>query len=541
MRIILDKIFTITAWFCAIMMIVILGIYLLPMFSKGVTAVVFQGTVEFRELQLVKHGRGDEKAVQQELEKSEKLRNELRAIISEFRKGMNREAIGERIRDIYKDYKDELKNKGIEGDQYRTLYSKAKEIRNAFCDLLESNDNNFVLSELDKILAQRNNLNFESKLTQEMFRLAENYKHNVEKIDLARQSENETALVEIEGILNVLFGPELKSDSPAPLLAKDQFGMTRWDMVERQLNLILYEHKWVTNEENPDGPLVMESIPRKDIFAGTVMADFFVRLENEAEDIFKPRLTIYWNYFTDDNESSYFIGGVGPEIYGTIILTVMSMVFVIPFGIITAAWLVECARENIFTSIIRMSINSLAGVPSIVFGMFGMAFFVLWAQPQFEIDPEACILAGSLTLALLTLPVMIRSSEEAIRSVPQTYKEASLGLGAGRTRTFILVTLPAALPGILTGIILSLSRVAGETAPVLLTAAVAVGEVPDSILDPTRTLATSSYYMAIGDRIAAMVPHKQFGMVVTLITMVLLLNAAAIILRARIFKKLKGH
>ena len=541
MRHILDKIFTITAWCSAMLMILILGIYLTPMFSRGITALVFQGTVEFREMQLIKHNRGDNAAVSEELEKSEKLRNELRGLIAEFRNGLDREALDIKIRDIYKDYKDELKNKDIEGDQYRNLYSKAKDIRDPFRNLLESNDKEYVNSELDKILVQKDDPDFKGTIAEEFFTLAEKYKKNIAKIDLNKQSENEAALQEIEDNLNVLFGPILDPDIPAPHLAKDQFGMTRMDMVHRCLDLIIYDHQWVEDENNPGGPLVHKAVPRKEIFAGTALEEFFVRLENEINDIFMPRLTIYWNYFTDDNESSYFIGGVGPEIYGTIILTVMSMVFVIPFGIITAAWLVECAKENIITSIIRMSINSLAGVPSIVFGMFGLAFFVLWAQPRFGAEPQTCILAGSMTLALLTLPVMIRASEEAIRSVPQTYKEASLGLGAGRTRTFVFVTLPAALPGILTGIILSLSRVAGETAPVLLTAAIAVGPKPDSIMEPTRTLATASYYMAVGDRIAAMVPHKQFGMVVTLITMVLLFNAVAIVLRARIFKKLKGH
>ena len=146
-----------------------------------------------------------------------------------------------------------------------------------------------------------------------------------------------------------------------------------------------------------------------------------------------------------------------------------------------------------------------------------------------------------MTLAILTLPVMIRASEEAIRSVPQTYKEASLALGAGRFRTFVRVILPAALPGILTGIILSLSRIAGETAPILFTGAVALGPIPKSVFQPTRTLSYGSYDMAVGDRVAMMVPHNQYGMVVTLVALILLLNGMAIMLRGRVFKKLKGQ
>jgi phosphate transport system permease protein len=146
-----------------------------------------------------------------------------------------------------------------------------------------------------------------------------------------------------------------------------------------------------------------------------------------------------------------------------------------------------------------------------------------------------------MTLAVLTLPVMIRSSEEAIRTVPQTYKEASLALGASPFKTFVAVTLPAALPGILTGVILSLSRVAGETAPILFTAGIAVGPVPKSVFQTTRTLSYGSWDMAVADKIAPQVPHQQYGMVVTLVLLILCLNAVAIITRSRVFKRLKGQ
>ncbi len=142
---------------------------------------------------------------------------------------------------------------------------------------------------------------------------------------------------------------------------------------------------------------------------------------------------------------------------------------------------------------------------------------------------------------MLVLPVVIRASEEAIKAVPQSYKEASLALGAGKFRTFVSVTLPAAAPGILTGIILSISRAAGETAPILFTAAVAVGPVPETITQPTRTLSYGSYDIAVGDRLAAQVPHQQYGMVMTLIILVLVLNLAAIIIRGRLETKLRGQ
>jgi len=202
---------------------------------------------------------------------------------------------------------------------------------------------------------------------------------------------------------------------------------------------------------------------------------------------------------------------------------------------------VECAPDGQVIRIIRMCINTLAGVPSIVFGLFGLAFFVLFLFPLLGFESKPCILAASMTLAVLTLPVMIRASEEAIRAVPQSYKEGALALGSSRFHTFVTVTLPAALPGILTGVILSLSRIAGETAPILFTGAVSLGDVPKSVFDPTRTLSYGSYDMAVGDRLAMMVPHNQYGMVVTLVMLILILNAMAVVLRSHVFKKLRGQ
>jgi phosphate transport system permease protein len=188
-----------------------------------------------------------------------------------------------------------------------------------------------------------------------------------------------------------------------------------------------------------------------------------------------------------------------------------------------------------------MCVNTLAGVPSIVFGLFGLAFFVIYLLPRMGLREGSSILAGSLTLALLVLPVIIRASEEAIRAVPSAYKEASLALGASRFRCFVSVTLPAAMPGILTGLILSMSRAAGETAPILFTAGVAMGPVPTSLSQPTRTLSYSSYDMAVGDKMAMLAPHNQFGMVMTLVAIVLLLNIVAIVLRGRMARKLRGQ
>ena len=538
-RNIINNLFTATAWVSAMLLIAILGIVLIPMFVKGSTAVFFKGTVEFREMQLELYGRGNPEEIKQEVAETEAVRDELRAIISDFRNGLDRDNIRNNVRSIYREYGDELKLKGTARDIYTENRKIAKDLRDLICDAMESNDKDLVNTKLNTVLESENNPIFKDSVISEYFPIVRDFQHTIKDIDLNKQAEINESLVIIEEGLAKLFGP--KPDEPSPAMAKDKYGMTRLDMVNRQLDQILNEYRWEANPDNPDGLQIQVAVPRKEIFAGTDLEQLFVRLEKDIDKMFHPRFTFYWQFFIDDSHSSHYLGGVGPEILGTLVLTVLSMLFVIPFGIITAAWLVECAKDNWVTTVIRMSINSLAGVPSVVFGVFGMAFFVLWLFPALGMEPVRCILAGSMTLALLTLPVMIRASEEAIRSVPNTYKEASLGLGAGRTRTFICITLPAALPGILTGVILSLSRVAGETAPIIFTATVALGPLPKSIFDTTRTLSFGSYDMAVGDRIAMMVPHNQFGMVSTLILLILLLNTVAIIFRARIFKKLKGH
>jgi len=278
--------------------------------------------------------------------------------------------------------------------------------------------------------------------------------------------------------------------------------------------------------------------PQYGSFSGTSLLPLFTLVEETLDISLKPRFTFYWQYFIDDSTPGHYFGGVGPEVLGTLMLTMLAMCFAVGPGVLSAAYLVEYAGDNLIVKIIRICINTLAGVPSIVYGLFGMAFFVTY------VTRHPGILSAAMTLALLVLPVIIRASEEAIRAVPQTYREAAMGLGAGKFRSFITVTLPAAGPGILTGIILSLGRAAGETAPILFAGAAALAPIPDFgckwWLQETRALSYGCYDITIGDKLAMMVPHKQFGMVMTLIMLVLCLNIVAIIIRSRMSKKLRG-
>ncbi len=241
---------------------------------------------------------------------------------------------------------------------------------------------------------------------------------------------------------------------------------------------------------------------------------------------------INWTFLSQPPIDSMTKGGILPCIVGTLCLSLGAIGVALPIGVASAIYLNEYARPGRIVRLIRLGINNLAGVPSVVFGLFGLAFFVVYLKMGVS------ILAGSLTLGALTLPVIIGSTEEALRAVPDTYREASLGLGATKWQTIYRVVLPAALPGILTGTILGLSRAAGETAPIMFTAAVFfTPSLPTSIFDEIMALPYHIYVLATaGTEIEATRP-LQYGTALVLIVLVLGLNLIAIIYRSRLRKK----
>ena len=243
---------------------------------------------------------------------------------------------------------------------------------------------------------------------------------------------------------------------------------------------------------------------------------------------------ITWEFLTQAPTDSMTKGGILPCIVGTLCLGIGAIVVALPIGVSFAIYLNEYARPGRLLRLIRLGISNLAGVPSVVFGLFGLAFFVIWLKMG------ESILAGVLTLAALTLPVIIGSTEEALKSVPDTYREASLALGATRWQTIYRVVLPAALPGILTGAILGLSRAAGETAPIMFTAAVFfTPTLPTSPFSKIMALPYHIYVLATaGTNIEATRP-LQYGTALVLIAMVLGMNLVAIVWRARLRKRMK--
>jgi phosphate transport system permease protein len=218
-------------------------------------------------------------------------------------------------------------------------------------------------------------------------------------------------------------------------------------------------------------------------------------------------------------------GGIWPAIVGTFWLTIGTAIFSVPLGVAIAIYLSEYARDNNFTRTIRLAIINLAGIPSVVYGLFGLGLFVLALQFG------SSILAGSLTLSIMTLPVIISTSEEALRSVPQSFRTVSVSLGGTKWQTIRKVVLPNALPGIITGVILGLERAAGETAPILFTvAAFFLPQLPTSIFD--KTMALPYHLFVISTQVPGMPLQLQFGTALVLMVFVLSMTLSATIIRS---------
>ncbi|WP_406670495.1 phosphate ABC transporter permease PstA [Methanolobus sp. ZRKC4] len=227
-------------------------------------------------------------------------------------------------------------------------------------------------------------------------------------------------------------------------------------------------------------------------------------------------------------------GGIYPALMGTIYLIIMSMAVALPVGILAAIYLNEYAKPGRTTWTIEMAINNLAGTPSVVFGLFGLAMFVKYLG----FGPS--LLAASLTLALLILPVIIRASQEALITVPKEYREASLALGVTKWQTIRKVVLPAAIPGMVTGAILSVGRVAGETAPILLTgAAYFLPRLPDSVYSQFMALPYHLFVLATAGTNIAKTRPTQYGTALVLLIIVLGVNLVAVSLRSHYRKKLQ--
>ncbi|MCE5328633.1 MAG: phosphate ABC transporter permease PstA [Planctomycetaceae bacterium] len=235
---------------------------------------------------------------------------------------------------------------------------------------------------------------------------------------------------------------------------------------------------------------------------------------------------VTWNFLTDRPREMGKAGGILPMIVGTLAVTALAVLIAAPVGVVTAIFLTEYTREGKLTAVIRFGADCLAGIPSIIFGLFGFVFFAITLKMGLS------ILAGGLTLAIMVLPTIIRTSEEAIRAVPAAYREVSLGLGATRWQTVTNVVLRSALPGISTGIVLSIGRSVSETAALILTAGSAL-RMPQSLMESSRTLSVH-FYILSREGISM---DNAYATAAILIVAILLINIAAYWLMSRFIAK----
>ena len=235
---------------------------------------------------------------------------------------------------------------------------------------------------------------------------------------------------------------------------------------------------------------------------------------------------ISWDFLTQVPRSGMRAGGILPAIVGTFYLTIGTAAFSVPLGIAAAVYLSEYAADSRWTRLIRLAIINLAGIPSVVYGLFGLGLFVLF------LNFGTSILSASLTLSIMTLPVIISTAEEALRAVPQAFRTVSISLGATRWQTIHRIVLPQALPGIMTGVILGLERAAGETAPILFTgAAFFLPRLPGSVFD--ATMALPYHLFVISTQVPEMPAQIQYGTALVLLAFVLGMNLIATVIRSR--------
>jgi phosphate transport system permease protein len=253
---------------------------------------------------------------------------------------------------------------------------------------------------------------------------------------------------------------------------------------------------------------------------------------------------ITWEFLTRDPQTFALdgtLGGIRAAIVGTVYLVLLTVLLAVPVGVMAAVYLTEYAKQNVLTRAIRLAIVNLAGVPSVVYGLFGLGLFVYFLK--FGVS----LLAGACTLAVLVLPLIITASEEALLTVPASFREASLALGASKWQTIWQIVLPTALPGVLTGIILAIGRAAGETAPVMFTCAAAIITLTDlkpQLRDPVMLLSNQLYILATstsarsGKQMELLMLNK-WGTALVLLALVLGMNVVALLFRAKLRKARK--
>lgn len=248
------------------------------------------------------------------------------------------------------------------------------------------------------------------------------------------------------------------------------------------INKVTFRQKLKAYTRTPGSLILMLLVMLAALITFTVLIFLIVYILVHGVPYLKPSL--FSLHYTSENAS------VVPALINTVIMTLLSLLIAVPFGIFSAIFLVEYAKKgNKFVNVIRLTTETLSGIPSIVYGLFGMLFFVNAFHWGYS------LLAGAFTISIMILPLIMRTTEEALLAVPDSYREGSFGLGAGKLRTVFKIVLPSAVPGILAGVILAVGRIVGETAALIYTAGT-VASVPSSVMGSGRTLAVHMYNLS---------------------------------------------
>lgn len=563
-RKILDKSFTYVAYASLAVIALAILTFLAPIVYRGVGAVIFNATVEHEKFLIENLGRSPTKSDEERI----KLSNEARAPLYEmmgkyespsdtaFDAKINTafDAAFESMKKHSQELLSSLELKGAErGKRIAQISEKIwadyiGEIDKASSDAKKDGTSFALIKVLkgqDERLADAvrrevaylnsiKKLNFMQKSLIRRNASAGIKKH-IDAVVSELDEQNAAYKTFKEGIVKLLGQPDIKSKDAVNLL-RQKYGQTRMDMARSAL-----EDSVLTisvKAKDSGGAEYIKRVKTAEFFKGTKVGEMAEYIEENFDAMLQPHMTAYWGFFFDEPFDSNIFGGIWPMILGTFYLTLGSMIIAAPLGIAASIYFSEYSKGGKSVEFLRICVGTLAGVPSIVFGLFGLAFLI----NTVKISEGKSVLAGCVTLALLILPTIIRSCEESLKAVPNSYREAALSLGANKWKAIRTVILPAALPSMLTGIIISMGRAAGETAPIIFTAATSTGAalaISEIFTQPTPALPWNIYNICSEHEMAERVSHVQYGMVLTLIGIVLLLNAIAIVIRARLQNRAK--
>ncbi len=563
-RKILDKSFTYVAYASLAVIALAILTFLAPIVYRGVGAVIFNATVEHEKFLIENLGRSPTKSDEERI----KLSNEARAPLYEmmgkyespsdtaFDAKINTafDAAFESMKKHSQELLSSLELKGAErGKRIAQISEKIwadyiGEIDKASSDAKKDGTSFALIKVLkgqDERLADavRREVAYLNSIKKLIFmqkslirrNASAGIKKHIDAVVSELDEQNAAYKTFKEGIVKLLGQPDIKSKDAVNLL-RQKYGQTRMDMARSAL-----EDSVLTisvKAKDSGGAEYIKRVKTAEFFKGTKVGEMAEYIEENFDAMLQPHMTAYWGFFFDEPFDSNIFGGIWPMILGTFYLTLGSMIIAAPLGIAASIYFSEYSKGGKSVELLRICVGTLAGVPSIVFGLFGLAFLI----NTVKISEGKSVLAGCITLALLILPTIIRSCEESLKAVPNSYREAALSLGANKWKAIRTVILPAALPSMLTGIIISMGRAAGETAPIIFTAATSTGAalaISEIFTQPTPALPWNIYNICSEHEMAERVSHVQYGMVLTLIGIVLLLNAIAIVIRARLQNRAK--